>query len=113
MVFVGCRDSRWFGSRRVAEFLRFVPSSPVMCREQVRRGDLFKTRPDPGKLLHVPRRAGLHRASCARLLGEYALLLAQLEPLPRRRLWPRMRLEQPILASENDLGIWESDCICR
>src|SRR5260370_42572398 len=44
------------------------------------------------KLLHVPCRAGLHRATYRRLLREYTRLLAKIEALPHRRLLPRIRL---------------------
>jgi excisionase family DNA binding protein len=43
-------------------------------------------------LLHVPCRAGLHRATYKRLLRAYTRLLAKLEALPHRRLSPRIRL---------------------
>ncbi len=45
----------------------------------------------PSRPLQVRCPPGLHRATYGRLIREYNRLLAKLEALPRRRLWPRMR----------------------
>jgi hypothetical protein len=72
-----------------------VPDAPVRRgharNQRLARIDAWRDLLVPTETLVVPCPRGLHRATYARLVNEYNRLLAKLDALPARTLWPSMR----------------------